>query len=343
MLSDKPVKKPSRGEVLERSLALPLILLERKHTLKELSTLLDVSKKTITRYIDALEQARFPVFEEMQGRERVYGVRDDYKFKPPVLSPMEMAVLLLAQHSIAATGIYMFGSPFAHLGMQLIAKIKSSLPVDLRDNFDSLSAIFGTAGVPAKDYSKYAQFIDDLSRAALECRQVRIGYYSMNRNKTSRRVLNPYAVYFDPDGATLKLIAYCHKRQAVTPFSIDHIRSLEILKESFAKPPDFNLQKFLEENCFNGIHGSPTTVRLRTKGITSRVFAERTFHPSQKLIERTTEPHESTTIEMTVAGGRGLIRFILSWIPDIEVLNPPELRREIFELLLQAKEDFEIS
>jgi len=35
------------------------------------------------------------------------------------------------------------------------------------------------------------------------------------------------------------------------------------------------------------------------------------------------------TIEMRVAGGRGLMRFILSWGPDVEVLEPAELLREI--------------
>lgn len=333
-----PRKKPSRGEVLERSLALPLLLLERKHTLSELATLLNVSKKTIRRYIDALEQARFPVFEETRDRERVYGVRNDYKFHPLALTPMEMAVLLLAQHSIAATG--MLGSPFAHLGKQLIAKIKSSLPVDLKNRLDSLSAVFGTASISAKDYSGYANTIDKLIQAVLDSRSIRIDYYSINRDSRSERVLDPYAVYYDPDGATLKLMAYCHNRRAVIPFSIDHIRDIKILEEHFVRPDNFQLHEFLVQNCFNGIHGPAITVRLRARGITARVFAERSFHPSQKTLERSKGTDEFTTIEMTVASGRGLVRFILSWLPDIEVLEPTELRQEITELLQQSLESF---
>ncbi len=37
----------------------------------------------------------------------------------------------------------------------------------------------------------------------------------------------------------------------------------------------------------------------------------------------------TTTIEMRVASGRGLVRFILSWAPDVEVLSPPELVSEV--------------
>jgi len=32
---------------------------------------------------------------------------------------------------------------------------------------------------------------------------------------------------------------------------------------------------------------------------------------------------------MRVASGRGLVRFILSWGPDVEVLDPPSLCKEI--------------
>lgn len=41
------------------------------------------------------------------------------------------------------------------------------------------------------------------------------------------------------------------------------------------------------------------------------------------------EAHETTTIEMRVAGGRGLVCFILGWGPDVEVLSPPDLRDEV--------------
>jgi predicted DNA-binding transcriptional regulator YafY len=39
---------------------------------------------------------------------------------------------------------------------------------------------------------------------------------------------------------------------------------------------------------------------------------------------------------MRVASGRGLVRFILSWVPDIEVLSPAELRCEVVAALQTA-------
>jgi predicted DNA-binding transcriptional regulator YafY len=167
----------------------------------------------------------------------------------------------------------------------------------------------------------------------MERRRVQMRYYTLHSNETHLRNYDPYAVYFDPDGATLKVIGHDHKSGEIRPFSVDHIRHLQILNERFERPADWDLHNFLTKYCFNGIHGEPLTVQLRAHGATARVFAERQFHPTQQIIERT---NSSTTIEMTVARGRGLVRFILSWMPDVEVLSPTELRAEIRETLQKS-------
>lgn len=197
----------------------------------------------------------------------------------------------------------------------------------------------GSAAVPAKDFSAHTEKIETLTEAAINNRRVRIIYHSLTSDRTSERTIEPLTVYFDPDGATIKLIANDSERAAIVPFSIDRIRRVSITDETFARPADFSLETFLRDNCFNGIHGAPVNVRLRARGVTARIFAERQFHPSQRIIERTgrnaidsadaEESDETTTIEMRVAQGRGLVRFILSWTPDVEVLSPIELRREI--------------
>jgi predicted DNA-binding transcriptional regulator YafY len=204
----------------------------------------------------------------------------------------------------------------------------------LHEKLDALAAVFGSASVPAKDFARFAETIERLTDAAVERKRIRIRYYALHADRVSERLVDPFAVYFDPDGATLKLIGYDHKREAIIPFAIDHILSIRETREQFTRPEGFDLREFLSENCFNGIHGEAVEVRLRARGVTARVFAERTFHRTQRTIEkteRTEEAEETTTIEMRVAGGRGLVRFILSWGPDVEVLHPVELRREVAE------------
>ncbi len=327
-----------RGDLTERIVVLPLLLSERPRTLRELADHFRVSAKTIKRMIDALTP-HYPITDEREGREVRYKFRDGYEFLPPPFSPAELATLLLAQQSIAATGLTSLNSPFARHAHSLIAKARASLHPSLRETLDEMAAVYGTAMVPAKDFSEHAETIDRLAKAAMERRRVRLRYYTMSTDTVSERMVDPYAVYFDPDGATLKMIGFDHLRRRILPFSIDHIKKLRETGERFTRPADFDLKEFLAVNCFNGIHGEPVDVRLRAKGVTARIFAERTFHRTQRLIERTlrtADCEETTTIEMRVASGRGLVRFILSWGPDVEVLSPEQVRAEVKEAHRQA-------
>jgi predicted DNA-binding transcriptional regulator YafY len=322
-----------RGELTERLLEIQLLLAERPYSQKELKEHFKVGRKTIKGCIDALS-VYLQIEEEKVGREVFYKYSDDYQFVPPNLTAREVATLLLAQQAIAASGLTTSESPFAYHARSLMMKVKNALPKTLRERLDAMSNVFGTAAVPAKSYEEHASTVDKLIDAAVRQRRVSLHYFSLTDGKTKERTVEPYCVYSDPDGATLKLIGYDHLRKSVTPFSIDHIRNIRITEETFVRPEDFDLREYLNENCFNGIHGEPITVRLRAFGSTARIFAERQFHPSQKPIKGSSK--NETTIEMRVAGGRGLVRFILSWLPEIEVLSPASLRDEIQKICQQG-------
>jgi predicted DNA-binding transcriptional regulator YafY len=320
-----------RGNLTMRTIILPLLLAERKRSQRELAREFRVDRKTIKRQIDELSCV-LPIIEERDGREVFYRLMDGYKYTPPNFTPLEIATLLLAQEAIRAAGLIAGASPLAVHANTLLLKIRTALPAEMHERIDALAQVYGSAAMPAKDFSAHARNIELLTEAAIQRRRVRIVYDSLTSGQKSERTVEPLVVYFDPDGATIKLIARDEQRQAIIPFSIDRIRELEITDETFIRPDDFNLEEFLRDNCFNGIHGAPVKVRLRAHGVTARIFAERRFHPSQKIIERTertADTDETTTIEMRVAEGRGLVRFILSWTPDVEVLEPAELQMQI--------------
>ncbi len=141
-------------------------------------------------------------------------------------------------------------------------------------------------------------------------------YESLSSSRNEVRLFDPYNIYPDPDGATLRTIGYDRRNNRVSPFSLDRIRSVKITKENFTRPPNFDLRRFLTENCFNEIHREPVTARLKVKGVTASVFAGGNFTRRKKSKNKRIEEIE---IEMRVASRRGLERFILSWLPDIEL------------------------
>ena len=325
-----------RTDLTERLVTLVFLLARRPHSRQELAREFAVDAKTISKDIAALTR-QYPIVEERRGREAFYGFPDNYHYQIPAFTPEEIAALLLAQNSIKHIGITAAGSPFARFADSLLIKIKAALPLTVRERMNQLAAVYGSAAQPAKNFARHTVTIDRLAAAAVKQQRVRFDYHSLNKDEDEKRLVEPYAVYFDPDGATLKFVGNDLKYNTERVFAVERVRRLEVTDARFVRPTNWELQQFLTNECFNGIHGAPVTVRLRASGVTARIFAERRFHPSQRIIEqhnrRGGNGQNSTIIEMRVAAGRGLVRFILSYLPEIEVLAPPELAAEIEQIL----------
>ena len=324
-----------RTALTERLIQILFKLIHRPYSRQELAREFAVNAKTIQRDLDALSK-EFPIEIEKNGREIFYRYRDGYKFKLPEFSFEEIAVLLLAQKSIEGIGLIAGDSFYAEQTDSILRKIKKSLPRVVLEKLDALAEVYGSAQLPEKDFSGQIETIDRLASCAVRKKKIEVRYHALNSGEIEQRILHPLAVYFDPDGATLKLAAFDPKNDRQSVFSVERILSLTETSEKFTRPKNFKLKNYLEENCFNGIHGAPVTVRLKAVGITARIFAERRFHPSQKIIERKQKrgaSPETVTIEMRVASGRGLHRFILSYLPDVEVVAPEYLREEIYQIL----------
>src|SRR5581483_7476101 len=143
-----------RGDLTDRLIKILFLLAERPHSQRELAQFFGVDGVTIRRNLEVLSIHYFIVYQ-LEGRERIYSFADGYEFRPPTLTPGELATLLLAQQSIAATGLTAFGTPFGKYGYTLLDKVRAALPKVLRDKLDALASIFGSATVPAKDFSAH--------------------------------------------------------------------------------------------------------------------------------------------------------------------------------------------
>src|SRR5262249_18647308 len=186
---------------------LPYLLAERPRTQKELADHFKADRKTIKRSINTLKK-RHKITETKEGRHVYYYSVDRYK--RPNFTPLEMATLLLAQEAIGSTGLTAISSPFARHAESWLKRVRDSLPPSLSEKLDAMAAVYGSATAPAKDFTLYAGTIDRLTAAAVDRRRVVMRYHSLNSGEVKERKFDPYAVYFDPDGATIKVIGYDH-------------------------------------------------------------------------------------------------------------------------------------
>ena len=68
-------------------------------------------------------------------------------------------------------------------------------------------------------------------------------YFTLSRNKVTRRRVDPFALWFH-DG-TFYLIGRCHLKKCVLVFAVDRIRSFEETGDTFPHPADLDPERFM--------------------------------------------------------------------------------------------------
>lgn len=196
---------------------------------------LDVSGRTIRRYIASLQDMGIPV-EPTPGRIGGYSLRRGFRLPPLMFSADEalgLASALLATRSSRDT-------PLPPHVEQALAKIERVLPAELNDRIQAIrdgvalpeSAEWGSPIYP--DPTTLAR----LAQACLARQRVWIRYSRPNGEESAREV-DPYGL------GTLYgrwyMHGYCHRRKDRRTFRIDRIPRMDVLEETFDPPPDIDI------------------------------------------------------------------------------------------------------
>lgn len=130
------------------------------------------------------------------------------------------------------------------------------------------------------------------------------------------------------------LFAHCRMREAIRMFALDRIRSIELLSERFDFPVDFDPQAFARQAFGVFKTGRIQQARIRFSPFISTWVRDQVWHPDQKV---THMPDGHLEMCLPYAGeGLDLIREIMKYGPEAEVLEPAELRVAVIRRLMQA-------
>jgi predicted DNA-binding transcriptional regulator YafY len=101
---------------------------------------------------------------------------------------------------------------------------------------------------------------------------------------------------------------------------------VEGTRERFMRPADFSPEAYARQ-AFGIVGGEePIKVRLLFEPNLAVYITERLWHPSQELRTRRDGRVE---MRLETTGRKELIRWVLSWMPDVRVLAPKSLRERI--------------
>ena len=216
------------------------------------------------------------------------------------------------------------GTPIKDSLDSALAKAKSVLPAKAGEYLQSMQGWFSAGIGSHKNYREHRDKIDQLSRAITKKRTVEIRYYSATRDRTSRRKVDPYHIWFA--AGALYLIGYCHIRKDVRMFAVDRILSLTTTNLPCQMPLGFNVEDYVRNALTVMRGGEQIEVVLLFDRKTSAWAKDRIWHPSQKA---TLDKDGCLTLILQVADTPELVGWILSLGSGVQVVKPPPLRENV--------------
>jgi predicted DNA-binding transcriptional regulator YafY len=288
---------------------------------------LEVSRRTVARDLDfLLDEENAPI--EYDARRHSYYITDDTYTLPPVrLSRREIFSFAIARKVLANFE----GTALAMDMRSVLDKIGDSLEGHISLAWEGLTDRYS---VLAEDYVRVNAAVWQAVARHLDAAQViEMVYEKFNGDQKVYRV-EPYHLL--AYHGNWYLLAYNGSAGRVETFALSRIKELNTTGQSFKRPPDFNARALFQDG-FGITQGERVIqVRLRFSRNVAVYIKEREWHPSQQMRG---QPDGSLEMRLTTSGRKELIRWILSWMPDVEVLEPPELRKRVAEKLRQGLEN----
>ena len=280
-----------------------------------------VSRRTVARDLDFLrDEERAPLTYD-DARHGFCLTDETYTLPPVRISCKEAFSFGLARKLLA----HYEGTPL-HLDMRsILDKIAESLEGEITIEPDWLSEHVGV--LPDDCVKIDPQIWADIA-SFIERREGIRATYQVFDGRISEYTLHPYHLL--AYHGNWYLMARNAEKDRVATFALSRFRRVEGTGKAFTRPEDFNPEAYARQ-AFGIVGGEkPMKVRLLFEPKLAVYITERQWHLSQEFRVRR---DGRTEMRLETTGRKELIRWVLSWMPDVKVLAPKSLRDRIKEKL----------
>ncbi len=296
---------------VERLLRLMMMLTANKYTIEQLSNRLDMSERTIYRYIDTFRNAGFLIKKNNQGCFRLDKESKYFKDISELVHFTEEEAFILknAIESIDENNI---------LKQNLKSKLYSVY------NYKMIADCV-VKGSNAKNVNSLVDAIEGKQQVILH------NYTSANSKSVTDRLVEPISFTTN----YIQLWAYELSSGETKTFKVSRIGSVEVLDNEWEYE---NMHKKGYIDLFR-MHGwNEYNVKLKL-GIKAASLLKEEFPLSeQKLIEHIGNDNSKFyTLDINVCSFEGVGRFVLGLLDDIEVIESPQFKEFLKERISQAK------
>ena len=306
-------------------------------TIKELQEGLSVSRRSVYRLFETLGTLHFPIYDDdIPGeREKRWHLEEHFAHSLPNLHLPDIRLttrerfllyfMISQDRAFSGTGIE---SDLSSLREKLTALIPAPFPTSaLADRIDSL---FVAGTLHPKSYEHKDDIIDTILTAISVRSICTVTYEALSTGTTRTYTIHPLRL-FEHDGALFVFIQI-PKHNVTRILAIDRIEAITPTPDTFTDPPNFNPDTILS-TTFDLTLDDPVHVTIHFSPEAARRIQSRHWSADQTMVEN---PDGSVTLTMTTSGRNDLLRWLLSFGPSAEILDPPDLRESLLEELKAA-------
>lgn len=202
----------------------------------QIAARLEVDVRTVRRYIVMLQDLGIPV-ETLNGRHGGYKLRPGFKLPPLMFTEDEVLALTLGLMAVRRLGL----ETAVPAVEGATAKIERVLPLNLRAQVWAIQDTLQLDTVIPVEAVE-SQILTTLTAAAKQCRQVRLCYHG-GKGQESERIFDTYGVVRQNEH--WYTAGFCHLRNDIRVFRLDRVVDVELKKEKFTPPPNFDCLNYV--------------------------------------------------------------------------------------------------
>lgn len=305
-------------------------LLQRgKWNVPRLATDLELSERTVHRYLDVLEVAGVPFYYNNQ--EKCYRVRPGYRFPVLSLTPDELLGQAAATVLTEAAGL----GPAAAT-RPVTRKIALASPQETADFLADAEAVVSVLDLKLADHSRHRETIKTVQWALVEGKQLAGEYESPHEPGPVSLTIHPYRLVLT--NQAWYLIGRVNGQDTPWTFRIARFKTVKMIDTVAEVPKNFDLEEYFG-NAWCVYRGDKTyDVQIEFTKEVAGVVTETVWHKTQEV-----KRHKDGRVTLTfrVDGLNEILRWVLGWSGRAKVIRPVELQKMVADQLRVALKMYE--
>lgn len=289
---------------------------------------LEISVRTVYRYIDSLCASGVPIIAD-SGHEGGYRLTDGFRGTPLFFEPTEVSAIFHATKFAQRSGY-----PYSNVLDEALRKLQRTLTPYQMDYLDRHNTGFGV--VQSLRGGPVEQWLGVLENSVAECRTVHILYHKLDSDHAEWRTVDPYGLAFA--AGVWYIAVFCHTRRAIRDFRVDRIQDISLTGDTFERPPDFSVNEhFSDHRMIEWIENQPL-VSVRIMGNASAVGAL-CDHWFLRLC--LVEQHRAEAVlQVPIEAIKDVATYLIPYGDSIQIIEPDDLRAEMAMLCNQWAKHF---